>query len=149
MIVGIVGADASKFNERSKVWAQRRILEVFQRDNPTVVVSGLLLSREGVGSWAIEEAKKAGIQTEEYASPIDEWAAIKKSGVAIAERVTKLVCIAVRRMPIGNKHNKGRPHCQHCANAGSTAEHIQTSGCWVMHRAHLLGKQHQLILIGN
>lgn len=142
IVLGIVGAEAKKFLPDWELWARRRILESLKRYKPYLVVSGDC-PLGGIDKWAIEEAKKVGIDTREFPPEHNSWEFFKARNVQIAEISDVVLCIAVRRY---HHRYKGRRFkiCYHC----KTDDHVKSGGCWTMHYARRLGKEGELIIVG-
>lgn len=137
--VGIVGCEAAKFTPQTEKRARASIRELIR--NAKLVVSGAC-HLGGVDIWAIEEAKKLGIPTKEFAPEKKHWEGYKARNIQIAEASDKVYCITVRKLP---KTYKGMrfPLCYHCG----TTNHIKSGGCWTVKYAKKIGKRGMIIVV--
>lgn len=142
MILAIVGADGKEFTPASEARARKIIRELFKAEKPRIVISGAC-PYGGIDVWAIQEARKMGLQYYEFAPVFKGWAAYKKRNIEIAKNAHKVVCITLnarkwrplqRRLP--------PPRCSHCQQ-----QHLQNGGCWTVNYAKSLGKMTEVIVI--
>lgn len=133
MILGIVGHEGAKFTPDQEVEARANIMELFKKHNPTKVVSGAC-HLGGIDVWAIEEAKAAGLDWEEFAPENLRWEpkGYKERNLKIASVSDRVVCIVVEKLPTFYTGMKF-PLCYHCI--GRNPPHVKSGGCWTAWKA--------------
>lgn len=140
--LGIVGSESAKFTEVSEGLARASIIRAIGESGATHVVSGGC-HLGGIDIWAVEEARKLGLEVTEHLPRTRQWSGgYKDRNVRIAEDSDKVICITVRKLP---KHYKGMrfDYCYHCG----TNEHIKSGGCWTTKYARSLGKPTETVVI--
>lgn len=143
MRVGIVGSESAKFTPETEQLARAEIRRLIQ--GADLVVSGRS-PLGGIDWWAIEEAKKLGIETREYPPAIDRWeGGYKQRNLQIAENSDMVACITVKTLPPGFKGMQFRV-CYH--HSPPATDHVKSGGCWTAKQAALAGKQTELVVIG-
>lgn len=140
-VIGIVGAEAAKFLPAWQNRARHIIREKIA--GAAKVVSGRC-PLGGIDIWAIREAQRLGIPTEEYPPKAKSWKFYKARNIQIAQVSDVVLSITVRRY---HKNFRGMRFdlCYHCKKT----DHIKSGGCWTMHVAERLGKIGELIIIGD
>lgn len=142
MRLGIVGHEAKKFTVETEVLARQAIRELLRRHNARCVVSGGC-HLGGIDIWAVEEAKKLGLDFVEFLPAKLTWSGgYKDRNIRIAEGSDKVVCIVVAAYPnnyIGMRFN----YCYHCG----TSDHIKSGGCWTTKYARSVGTKTETIVI--
>jgi hypothetical protein len=142
MILGIVGHEAAKFTAETERQARVQIREFLVLDNVQRVVSGAC-HLGGIDVWAIEEAKKFGIPTQEFAPANRAWeTGYKPRNILIAETSDKVISLVVKVLPAGYVGMRFKL-CYHC----KTDSHVKSGGCWTAHYAGGLGKPFEIIEI--
>lgn len=146
MRLGIVGHEAKKFTPETEELARARIRELISSYghllSPVTVVSGGC-HLGGIDIWAVEEAKKLGLDFVEFLPAKLTWSGgYKDRNIRIAEGSDKVVCIVVAAYPnnyIGMRFN----YCYHCG----TSDHIKSGGCWTTKYARSVGTKTETIVI--
>lgn len=139
MRIGIVGSEASKFTPETQEQARAAIRSLL---NPgDIVVSGKC-HLGGIDIWAVEEAKKLGLETVEYPPKYHGWPAYRERNLRIVEDSDKVVCITLSKLPDAYKGMRFEK-CYHCG----TDTHVKSGGCWTMKEADARGLPTQLIVI--
>lgn len=142
MILGIVGHEAAKFTPETERQARVQIREFLVLDGVTRVVSGAC-HLGGIDVWAIEEAKKFGIPTQEFPPANRSWeSGYKIRNMSIAEASDKVISLVVKVLPEGYRGMRFKL-CYHC----KTDSHVKSGGCWTAHYAARLGKPFRIIEI--
>jgi hypothetical protein len=129
--VGIVGSEAAKFTpdtEQAARAAIRRLIE-----GADLVISGHS-PLGGIDWWAIEEAKAAGIATQEFPPLKQTW----EGGYKQRNLQIKVLPESYR----GMRFPKG---CYHCKTPPE--HHVKSGGCWTMMQAARAGKQTELVVL--
>jgi hypothetical protein len=135
VIIGIVGAEGAKFTPEGEQQARKIIRELLVDSKATKVVSGAC-HLGGIDTWAIEEGKELGLDTEEFPPKVRSWEyGYKPRNIKIATVAHEVVCITVNRLPEGFAGMKFEL-CYHCG----TKDHIKSGGCWTTKYARNLGK---------
>ena len=145
MILGIVGSEGAKFTPATEGMARVIIRDLIRR-NPQCerVISGAC-HLGGIDVWAIEEATKLNIPTTEYPPRERNWSrGYKLRNVRIAQEATDVVCLTLRKWPVGWTGMRW-DRCYHCA--AGVDDHVKSGGCWTMQFAERLGKRGTLIII--
>lgn len=151
MIIGIVGNEGGKFTKKTEKLARLAIANTFIRHHlgpMDMVVSGKC-HMGGIDVWAIEEAIKAGHQTDEFPPAVLKWKGTKgkpgfyERNIQIAKASDLLINIVVAEYPtdyLGMRFTS----CYHC----KTSDHVKSGGCWTMKYARdVLGKPVELIVV--
>lgn len=142
MILGIVGHEALKFTAETERQARVQIREFLILDGVTGVVSGAC-HLGGIDVWAIEEAKKLGIATQEFPPANRSWEyGYKPRNILIAEHADKVISLVVKVLPPGYVGMRFKI-CYHC----KTTSHVKSGGCWTAHYAGRLGKPFEIVEI--
>jgi hypothetical protein len=155
MILGIVGSAADKFTPETEKLAREAIIEQIKHsamitggevETVHLVVSGAC-HMGGVDQWAIEEATKLDIKTQEYPPTILKWdggnqIGYKQRNIQIAEVSDKVISLVVNEYPPGYDDHKFAS-CYHC----HSNTHIKSGGCWTLKYAKKLDKITQLVII--
>lgn len=142
MILGIVGHEGAKFTAETERQARVQIREFLLLDGITKVVSGAC-HLGGIDVWAIEEAKKFKIATQEFPPRSRSWEyGYKPRNILIAEASDKVISLVVKVLP---PHYTGMRFklCYHC----KTDTHVKSGGCWTARYAGGLGKPFEIIEI--
>lgn len=134
MNLAIVGAEQKTWNRFDEEAARAFIRSAFSKFNPLVVVSGAC-PNGGADLWAIDEAKKAGIETLEFPPKFKRWEpdGFKARNIQIAESCDKLVCFV----------KPGDKYCHHC----DVSDHFPNGGCWTAKKARELGKEIYIVRV--
>lgn len=143
MILGIVGHEAAKFTAETEAMARSIIVhEIRFMATVSKVVSGAC-HLGGIDVWAIEEAKKLGIATQEFPPTNRSWEyGYKPRNILIAEASDKVISLVVKVLPpsyVGMRFKL----CYHC----KTDSHVKSGGCWTAHYAARLGKPFEIVEI--
>jgi len=142
IVVGIVGHEAAKFTAATEAKARAVIRKILARTAADRVVSGAC-RLGGIDIWAIEEAKAAGIETQEYPPASDDWfAGFKPRNIQIAEASTVVYSIVVAALP-PSYSGRRFPICYHCG----TADHVKSGGCWTVKHAKAIGRRGHVLVI--
>lgn len=142
MILGIVGSEAAKFTPETEKTAKNLIYNLILQKGATKVVSGAC-HLGGIDQWAIEMAKFANIETEEFPPATKSWEyGYKPRNQLIAKASDLVICITLAALPPDYKGMRF-PKCYHCM----TDAHVKSGGCWTMHYARSIGKQGELYVI--
>lgn len=139
LAIGVVGSEGAKFTLGTEVLAREAIRRAIRGFG--LVVSGAC-HLGGIDIWAIEEAKKLGILTKEFAPTQRHWEGYKARNMLIAKNSDRLLCITVQKLPSTYRGMKF-PLCYHCG----TSDHIKSGGCWTVKYAAKLGKPGRVIVI--
>ncbi len=138
--VGIVGAEAAKFDARTEAKARAIIRELLAPPESVLVSGGCHLG--GVDIWAEEEYatlpdRCARPDPVIYLPAVLQWAnGFKPRNIQIAMRSDVVHNITVARYPdtfTGMRFEI----CYHCR----TTAHIKSGGCWTARYAQELGKE--------
>jgi hypothetical protein len=134
MNLAIVGAEQKawdKFDEEAARIVIRRALEKIK---PLVVVSGAC-PKGGADIWAVEEAKKLGIETLEFVPKNSRWEpeGFKARNIQIAESCDELICFV----------KPGDKYCHHC----NVSDHFPNGGCWTAKKAQSIGKKVYIVRV--
>ena|ERR1700675_3813358 len=133
MKVGIVGSEAAKFTKITEQYARGCIRDLIK--NASLVVSGKC-HLGGIDLWAVEEAKKAGIPTQEFPPKNKRWEdGYKPRNLLIAQNSDVVYCITLKRLP-ESYHGMTFKLCYHCG----TNDHVKSGGCWTVKEAKKMGK---------
>lgn len=101
----------------------------------------------GVDWWAIEEAKRAGVDWREHPPKTMRWSGpdgYQARNLKIAEDSDLVVCISVAELPPHYTGMRFPQGCYHCKT--SPEHHIKSGGCYTMWYARRIGKQVQLLV---
>ena len=134
MILAIVGAEGAKFTAQGEKDARQSIIRTIRGYKATLVVSGAC-HLGGIDIWAVEEARKLGVATLEYAPEALTWRYYKRRNIQIAQKCTALVNYVVNKLP-DDFTGMRFPLCYHC----NSTLHVKAGGCWTMNYASKLGK---------
>lgn len=151
--LGIVGSEGAKFTPTTEALARAAIRSLIDKYNPTRVISGGC-HLGGVDIWAVDEALKLHLPTEEYVPEVQQWDppgryGYKKRNEDIVRHSDVVVCITLDVLPAGFTgpdfgscyHHKGEK------NLFAGVSHVKSGGCWTMELARRLGKHGELIVI--
>lgn len=139
MRIGIVGSEAAKFTAETERQARAFIRELLHPGD-VVISGGCHLG--GVDSYAIEEAKAAGLEFVEHKPRSLSWEhGYKPRNIRIAEDSETVVCITIDRLPAHYTGMRFRL-CYHCG----TADHVKSGGCWTVKYARGLGKDGRVLV---
>lgn len=142
MILGIVGSEGAKFTPETEAKARHIICNKIIAYRADKVVSGAC-HLGGIDVWAIEEAKKYHLQTQEFPPARQVWdGGYKQRNIQIAEASDIVICITLRELPASYTGMTFKL-CYHCG----TADHVKSGGCWTMKYAIKHGKKGELIVI--
>jgi hypothetical protein len=149
MIIGIVGAEASKFTEYGRIQALAAIMELVTKADG--IVSGEC-HLGGIDIWAKEAALKAGKPFFSFPPTNLRWApaGFKARNIQIARKSDEVVCIAVNQYP--HEFSDYRTdHCYHCVQPMLPVQlpHVKSGGCWTRWYANSLDKPNSLIVVSN
>lgn len=139
MIVGIVGSEGAKFTLETEEKARRVIRNIII--DKQMVVSGKC-HLGGIDIWAVEEARKLGIETIEFPPEKHSWEYYKKRNLQIAENSHYVVCITVARLPETYRGMRF-DFCYHCG----TDKHVKSGGCWTVKAAIRMGKGRSEVIV--
>lgn len=141
-ILGIVGHEKAKFTPHTEELARQAIRKLLNAGGISCVISGKC-HLGGIDVWAVEEAKKLGIDTIEYPPRTLKWSGgYKERNIQIAEASDRVICVVVRKYPSDYKGMRFN-YCYHCG----TKEHIKSGGCWTRKYAESIGKSVETIVI--
>jgi len=141
-IVGIVGAEATKFTAAGEAEARRIIRKIIR--GATGVASGAC-HLGGIDKWAIEEAEIAGVPTQEFPPAELKWeTGFKPRNLQIVAASDEVHCIAVKRLP-DDYDGMRFARCYHC----NTTDHVKSGGCWTAKKAEATGKVAKWHFCGN
>jgi len=153
MNLGIVGAEARKFTPYTQEAARRIISAMIRKLEATLVISGHS-PLGGIDWWAIEEARKLGVETREYPAGVHQWDSALVDGVVvdgfkgrnlkIARHSDLVVCIVLQQLP---PEYRGRRFdvCYH--HTPPATDHVKSGGCWTVKEALKLGKRGAMVVI--
>lgn len=134
MRIGIVGSEAAKFTLATE--AEARALIRANLNPGDIVVSGQC-HLGGIDIWAIEEAKKLGLDFKEYPPKTRKWdGGYKQRNMQIAANSDRVICITVKELPAGYTGMRF-DYCYHC----HTKDHVKSGGCWTVNYAKQIGKE--------
>lgn len=161
--VGIVGAEAAKFN-RDMELAAREVIRDLLRPAGHVLVSGHS-PLGGIDVWAEEEYDNIRALDEFvgniyrpaaliFAPLTNDWATgFQPRNMQIAEQSTAIHCITVagyipEYTGLRFTRHDGTPLCYHCDRRarelkllpGTIPTHVKSGGCWTAYEGHKLGK---------
>jgi hypothetical protein len=140
VVIGIVGHEAAKFTDEKQEEARLAIHSVIALHQATKVVSGGC-HLGGIDSWAIEEAKKLGLETEEFLPRRRSWTGgFRERNIAIAEAADVVVSIVVKELP-DSYRGKRCLYCYHCG----TDTHVKSGGCWTVKYARKLPRRTMVV----
>lgn len=138
--LGIVGSEGAKFTPKSEQTAREIIAALIK--GAELVVSGAC-HLGGIDKWAIEEATKQGIPTQEFPPKTLKWeGGYKQRNLQIVDAADTVICVTVKQLPEGYKGMRFSK-CYHC----NTDEHVKSGGCWTMKQAMRQGKQGILVVV--
>jgi hypothetical protein len=144
MIVGIVGAEASKFTYEAEMAAKAKILQILTAPGVKGVSSGHC-HLGGIDIWAEEIGQRLGIGMYIYPPLHFRWDdGYKDRNILIARVSTEVHCITVRELPPGFKGMRFES-CYHC----HSTDHVKSGGCWTAKYAERLGKPAHWHTISN
>lgn len=144
MKLGIVGSEGAKFTKVTERAARIAIRRLLTDPQVSLVVSGGC-HLGGIDIWAVEEARKLSLPTQEFVPKLHQWSGptgYEARNLQIAETSDKVVCITVRELPADYRGMRF-DWCYHCR----TGAHVKSGGCWTMKQALKRGKQIELIVI--
>jgi hypothetical protein len=141
MKIGIVGSEAAKFTSFTKLRAMETIRELLINPGITTVVSGAC-HLGGIDIWAADVGHELGLEVIEHPPDRHCWDAYRLRNLKIVHDSDKVVCITVKELPPDYTGMRFKL-CYHC----KTNDHVKSGGCWTMHRARLVGKQGELIIL--
>jgi hypothetical protein len=141
MKIGIVGSEAIKFNELTKIDAQEMINRLIMMPNVTEVVSGGC-HLGGIDIWAAELGRKLHLKVTEFIPETLSWEGYKKRNLQIASHSDIIYCITVDKLPDSYTGMKFKL-CYHC----KTDKHVKSGGCWTVKQAIKMGKPGSVIVI--
>lgn len=140
MYLGIVGHEAAKFTPETEALARKAIVELISKHDPNGVISGAC-PLGGIDIWAIEEARRLGIQTREFAPKVRQWEpsngayGFKARNLDIARESHHVACIVVATLPSTYTGMRFQQGCYHCRRHGQETPHIKSGGCWTAWKA--------------
>jgi len=143
MIVGIVGSEGAKFTPETEEKARIIIREIINNAEPWahVVSGGCHLG--GIDIWAIEEARKLGVDVKEHRPANLSWlSGYEPSNMLIAQDSDKVYCLTLKDLP-PSYTGMTFPLCYHCG----TKDHVKSGGCWTVKYAKKIGKLGEVIVI--
>lgn len=147
MILGIVGSELAKFTPNTELKAKLAIRALLANLGPLDCVCSGECPLGGIDIWAIEEAEKAGIQTQKFPPKVHSWEdGYKPRNIEIAKFSDEVVCIVPLRLPEGYT-GMTFFSCYHHTDEINVAPHVKSGGCWTTKYARGLGKQSRLIVI--
>lgn len=130
MIIGIVGAEGSKFTLEGERQAKELITHILlEGDKVTEVCSGEC-HLGGIDIWTREIALMVGVRYTGFPPKTRSWEGYKARNIQIAEHSAVVHNIVVDHLP---PNFKGMTHklCYHCG----TTDHVKSGGCWTAKRA--------------
>jgi hypothetical protein len=138
MILGIVGHEGKKFGTETEEQAREVIRAALKHFNPTKVVSGAC-HLGGVDVWAIQEAKAAGVPTQEFPPQVLRWdgalvgkVGYKQRNLQIAAAADTVLCVVLKELPYDYKGPTFGDGCYHCRDRNPP--HVKSGGCWTAWR---------------
>lgn len=142
MKLGIVGSEGAKFTEETEQKARELIRSQLMSGKWDVVISGAC-HLGGIDIWAVEEAKKIGLDFVEYPPKTLSWeTGYKPRNIKIATFSDKVICITVKTLP-SNYAGMVFAFCYHC----KSTNHIKSGGCWTVKYAKSLGKPTEVLVV--
>jgi hypothetical protein len=142
--VGIVGSEAAKFTLSAEKLARETIERIIDAHRPQRVVSGGC-HLGGIDIWAEEVSRGRGIPTVIHLPERRSWSGgYKERNLRIATDSDIVYCITVKTLPDGY-HGMRFSRCYHC----QTDSHVKSGGCWTVKQAISLGKEGQIIVLGD
>lgn len=151
MILGIVGHAQDKFTPETEELARAAIRGAIRHYGPTKVVSGAC-PLGGIDLFAIEEAKKLGVDTEEFPPSINKWEGTKEEpgyhqrNIQIAEASDVVISFVLTEFPPTFKGRKFT-FCYHHSDQKDWKPHIKSGGCWTAKYARSIGKVGKTIIL--
>jgi hypothetical protein len=154
MILGIVGHSADKFTPATEKLCRAAIRGAIKHYKPTKVVSGKC-PLGGVDIYAIEEAKKLGVETLEFPPVIEKWEGTKdqpgyhQRNMQIAEASDVVISFVLSEFPPNFKGRKFA-FCYHHRDEQEWHDkhpHIKSGGCWTAKYARSIGKVGKTIIL--
>lgn len=143
MTLGIVGSEGKKFTRETEALARARIRALIAEAGATRVVSGAC-HLGGIDVWAIQEAKRLGLDTQEFPPRVQSWEyGYKPRNIQIADASDAVVCLTLRTLP-ESYNGMTFPLCYHCG----TKDHVKSGGCWTTKYARRAGKRGWTEVIG-
>lgn len=140
MRIGIVGSEAAKFTPETEAKA-REIIRAMLHPGDIAISGGCHLG--GIDKWAVEEAKKLGLEFKEHLPKIRSWeGGYKQRNLEIARDSDIVYCITVKELPPtynGMRFSK----CYHC----NTTDHVKSGGCWTVKKAKEMGKVDSEVIV--
>jgi hypothetical protein len=138
MALGIVGHAADKFTPHDADRARAAIRQLILRHNPQWVISGRS-PLGGVDVWAIEEARRLGFKTFEFAPRVNSWGApggYRDRNLQIAKKCDHVAVIVLRHLKASSPKGFVFPACYHCEGQSDyPGPHVKSGGCWTARRA--------------
>lgn len=153
-VLGIVGHAADKFTPVTEDLARRAIRGAIIHYGATKVVSGAC-PMGGIDVWAIEEAKKLGVDTLEFPPAVNRWEGTKdqpgfhQRNMQIAEASDIVISFVLTEFPLGFDARKF-PFCYHHSDQKewhSAHPHIKSGGCYTVKYARSIGKVGKTIIL--
>lgn len=154
MILGIVGHAADKFTPETEALARAAIRGAIKHYKPTKVVSGAC-PMGGIDEYAIQEAKKLGVDTEEFAPVVNRWEGtaakpgFHQRNMTIAEQSDVVVSFVLTEFP-PNFTGRKFTFCYHHRDEKEWHDkhpHIKSGGCYTAAYARKLGKVGKTIIL--
>lgn len=153
-VLGIVGHAQDKFTPETEELARSVIRGAIRYYKPIQVVSGAC-PLGGIDDWAIQEAKKMGVGTEEFAPSVHRWEGTAEEpgyhqrNMTIAERSDVVISLVLSEFPPNFKGRKFT-FCYHHRDEKmwhETHPHIKSGGCWTAAYARKIGKVGKTIIL--
>ncbi len=128
MIVGIVGHEERKFDERTELLARAAITDALKGAS-AFVSGGCHLG--GIDIWAEEAAAALGIDARIFLPAKRGWiGGYRERNLQIAGASDVVINVVVAEYPSGYSGMRF-DYCYHC----HTTDHIKSGGCWTAKRA--------------
>ena len=140
MRIGIVGSEGAKFTPETEEVA-RQLIRQHIHEGDVVISGGCHLG--GIDIWAVEEARKLGLEVVEHRPKILAWeGGYKQRNLRIAKDSDMVICITLKKLPESYQGMTFKL-CYHCG----TDEHVKSGGCWTVKQAKKMGKEGYILVI--
>ena len=145
MKLGIVGSEARKFTPETEAIARTQIDALILNYGADLVISGHS-PLGGIDWWAVEEARKLGVEVLEFPAATSDWEhGFKPRNLQIAGESDIVACVVVKELPPSYRGRRFPQGCYHCHTP--PGDHVKSGGCWTMKQANRLGKPTELVVV--